>query len=392
MIFFHALGLQQQGGGLRKYFTLSQVSLPRSERFQFQLQSGGGIWKPVALALMLLPLGVWRLGARQKDVLEKSILSKCNSILKPSQQSATVKAGHPAPVVSLNWLHASVTGVVASLGEREGIRQEIDAIGGVQCRESEIAGLRVAPHVEARREGGLLVLSGELPMAESVAETVALMQRAEPGLKVDASALAVHPSVLSVAVPQRVQDAGEDPLLGRAWREINVAWPVVEFDFTGEPPRLGGRFPDKKTRDAVVAALRAARPDLKVDDSGAVVDAVLPPVEFKGADNKVDWQPPPWLRPAWEKWTVYPALSLRVDSYDVKVEGIVSSQPVLNTVLTILHRLRPDLQFAKGGVSVRNGSLDKPLLLPANLKDWTAPPWLRPLLDQASALPARPRS
>ncbi|MDB6069714.1 MAG: hypothetical protein JWL81_885 [Verrucomicrobiales bacterium] len=392
MIFFHALGLQQEYPRLRNYFTLSQVSLPRSERFQFQLQSGGSIWKPVALALLLLPLGVWRLGARQKDVLEKSILSKCSAILKPLQQSAAVKAGHPAPVVSLNWLHASVTGVVSSLAEREGIRQGIDALGGVQCRESEIAGLRVAPHVEARRDGGLLVLSGELPMADSLAETVALMQRAEPGLKVDATAVMVHPSVLSVAVPQRVQDAADDPLLGRAWQQVKVAWPVVEFDFSGDPPRLAGRFPDKKTRDAVVAALRAARPDLKADDSGAAVDPVLPPVEFKGPGINEDWQPPSWLKPAWEKWTVYPSLSLRVDSYDVKIEGIVSSPPVLNTVLTILHRLRPDLEFAKGGVAVRNGSLDKPLLLPANLKDWTPPPWLRPLLDQASALPVRPRS
>lgn len=346
----------------------------------------------MALALLLLPVGVWRLGARQKDVLEKSILSKCNAIVKPARESAAVKAGHPAPVVALNWLHASVTGVVDSLGQREGIRKEIDDLGGVQCRESEVAGLRVVPHLDAKRDGAVLVLSGELPLAESVAETVALMQRAEPGLKVEASGVRVHASVLSVAVPRRVQDAAEDPLLARAWKQVNVAWPVVEFDFSGDPPRLGGRFPDKKTRDAVVSALRAARPDLKADDSGAAVDPTLPPVEFQGAETTPGWQPPSWLKPAWEKWTVYPALSLRVDSYDVKVEGIVSSQPVLNTVLTILRRLRPDLEFAKGNVSVRNGSLDKPLLLPASLKDWTAPPWLRPLLDQASALPARPSS
>ena len=340
----------------------------------------------MVLAALLLPLGVWRLSARQQNELQNVGLAQCRAILKPWQFSPSVKAGHPAPVATLSWLHAFVTGVVPNLSDREAIRQQIDQLNGLQCGEDGVAALRVLPHLEAKRDGTRLVLSGELPESGALEQSVQLMKRAEPGLNLDSSGVMIHPAVLPVDLPQRVQDAGNDPLLAAAWKEVQVAWPVVQFDFTGRVPKISGAFPDARLRDAVLAALREARPDLKADETGVAVEPSLPPVDFKDPAG-TDWHPPAWLKDAWEKWTVYPALKLRVLPEGVKVDGIIANAAILNNVLIMLHRMRPDLDFTKGNISVRNGSLDKPLLLPAVLAGWVPPPWLQPLFDQVSTIP-----
>jgi hypothetical protein len=340
----------------------------------------------VTLALLLLPLGVWRLSARQSEGLADSGLAKCRAILRPWQFSESVKAGHPAPAASLDWLHASVTGVVPTLAERTSIHQAIDQLDGIQCHREGIAQLRVMPHLDAKRDGNRILLSGEVSLRETVAEAVRLIVQAEPGVEVDASAVTVHPAVLHVSLPQRVQDAGDHAFLAKTWQAVHFAWPVVSIDFEGRTPRLVGQFPLQKVRDQVVAALRAARPDLVLDEEAAALDSNLPPVDFAGPDG-AEWVPPGWLKDTWDKWMVYPALRLRLERHEYRLDGLVPSTSILNTVLSVLHRLRPDLRFAKGDLKIRQGSLDRPVLLPASLKGWTPPTWLQPLVEQVSSLP-----
>jgi hypothetical protein len=156
----------------------------------------------VALAVLLLPLGLWRLSVRQQDDLAEPSLNRCRTILKPWQFSASVKAGHPAPEISLNWLHASVTGVVPSLTDRESIRQQMDDLKGIQCEESGIATLRVMPSLDARREGQVLHLSGEVSVTETISDAVALLTKAEPGLTVETSGVIVHSAVPALSWPK----------------------------------------------------------------------------------------------------------------------------------------------------------------------------------------------
>lgn len=348
---------------------------------------------PVALAVLLLPLGVWRLSAHQRGSLEEQHLSRCRAILKPWQTSPSVKAGHPPPVAKLDWLEAKVEGVVPTLAERETIRASIDKLQGVECAAAGVSTLRVMPHLTARREGDTLFLTGELPQQETLTSTVTLMQRAEPGLKVDGSAVKVDAAVLGVAVTSRVQDAAADPLLAQVWRQVQYAWPDVRMDFSGPVPRIAGKFPDQDTRDRVVAAIRSARPDLKVEDAAAGVDRTLPPVDFTAAaEGDTRWQPPAWMREAWELWTVYPALHLREERGTLKLHGVIPSAALKASVLLVLRRMRPDLEFSEGDLEVRNGSLDKPMVVPARLDDWTPPPWLQPLIAQLRSLPRADQS
>lgn len=343
---------------------------------------------PVALAVLLFPLGLWRLSVRQQDALGGPGLNRCRAVVKPWQFSASVKAGHPAPEASLNWLHASVTGVVPSLADRDSIRQQLDDLKGIQCEESGIATLRVMPSLNARREGPVLHLSGEVSLTETISDAVALLTKAEPGLTVDSAGVVVHPAVLAVSMPTRAQDGAASPVLAKVWPAVNFAWPALAFDLEQLPPRLSGTFPDTRLRDAVVAALKTSRPDLNFEASNLKIDNTLPPVDFSPPETP-DWQPPIWLASEWNRWHVFPSLRLRQDRYDVKLDGIIPSQALQKNILTLLHRLRPDIEFAKGNLQVRNGSLDKPLLLPSSLKDWIPPAWLRPVVTQVSQLPAK---
>ncbi len=341
------------------------------------------------LVLLLLPLGVWRLGARQKSELEEIALAKCRTILKPWQHSPSVKAGHPAPVASLSWLHASATGVVPTLSERESIRQQMDALNGIQCPESGVRHLRVLPHLAALRDGTTLHLSGEVSDAATVADAVNLLIAAEPGLKVTTTGVTAHPAVLPISLPRRLQEAATDPFLARTWQAIQFAWPPVTIDFDSHPPRLLAKFPDKRLRDAVIAALRTARPDLLLQDTAATLDPTLPPADLTDPATP-GWQPPVWLKDPWEKWNVYPALRLRPDGREILLDGTISSPALLKNVLTLLHRLRPGMKFDRGRLTVRDGSLAKPLLLPASLIGWTPPAWLRPVIDELEKLPSPP--
>lgn len=362
---------------------------PSSPPVSFPPRPHRSIWLPVTLALALLPLGVWRLSARQSQGLTDSGLARCRTLLKPWQYSVSVKAGHPAPVATLDWLHATVTGVVPTLADRATIQQEIDRLDGIQCGPESVTALRVMPHLEATRDGNRLVLSGEVSLPETISEAVRLLQRAEPTASVDASGVAVHPSVLPVSLPQRIQEAADHAFLAKTWQAVHFAWPEVTIDFEENPPRLQGRFPSPEVRERVVAALRTSRPDLVLGDRDTSIDPALPPVDFEGPSTQ-DWSAPAWLQEPWEKWMVYPALRLRLERQEYRVDGLVSSTALLNTVLTVLQRMRPDLSFAKGEIKIRQGSLDKPILLPASLKGWTPPPWLQPLVAQLPALPPPP--
>jgi hypothetical protein len=367
------------------------VKLPHFNPRNFSHSPKAHLWKPIVLAVMLLPLGVWQLSAKQQGSWGNSALVKCRSILKPWNFSAAVQAGHAPPSVSLNWLHASVTGVVPSLADRESIRLEIDQLEGIQCKEKEVSGLSVTPHLEAKRENGTLHLMGELSNQESLEQAVQLLKRAEPTVVLNTSAVTVHRAVLPIVMPQRVQDAATFPFLAKVWKEVNFAWPTLEFDFTGSTPRVHGIFPDAKLRDTVLTAVKQARPDLKMDDRDVVLRESLPPVDF--APPKADgWSPPEWMKDAWENWTAYPALELSVGKGSLKLNGVISNPTLLNNVLSLLHRMRPDLDVTKGNLQICNGSLDKPMLLPSDLRKWTAPPWLQPIVDQLATIPKPPAS
>lgn len=368
------------------YTSFPCVPFSFSHFIRNSVQLNGGAWKPVVLVTLLLPLGVWRLSARQQHSMETASLAKCRTILKPWQFSTSVKAGQPAPVVSMEWLHAFVAGVVPNLADRESIRQQIDQLPGLKCGEVGVAKLRVSPHLEARRVDRQFILTGELPEAGDLDAVGQLLRRAEPTMELDDSGVRIDPAVLPVDLPRRVQDAASHPLLATAWQAVNVAWPTVKFDFTGPCPRLTGRFPDAKARDRVLEALKLARPDLKVDESDVAIGAQLAPIDIKDPATP-DWRPPAWMKDAWDLWTVYPSLTLTAQADGVKLNGIISNAPLLNNVMTVLQRLRPDLDFGKGKLLVRNGSLDKPLLLPATVSDWVPPSWLQPAIDQLAAIP-----
>ena len=367
------------------------VHLPHFKTRSFDPSQRSRIWQPIALAVLLIPFGVWRLSARQQGTWKEAALSKCRNILKPWSYSTAVKSGYPAPTVSMSWLHASVSGVVPTLADRETIRQAIDQLEGVQCKEEEIAALSVIPHLEARRENGALYLSGELSDQESLAQAAQILKGAEPTLILDISGVNLHRAVLPTAMPKRVQDAANSPLFAKVWKEVNFAWPTLEFDFSGRTPRVLGSFPDARMLATVLKAVKEARPDLKLDDRDVGIDQSLPAVDFAppGGDG---WLPPQWMKDPWEKWTVYPALNLTPEKSGLKLNGIISSPTLLNNVFSLLRRMRPDLDIVKGELQVLNGSLDKPMLLPSNLQKWTPPPWLQPLVDQLATIPKSPES
>jgi hypothetical protein len=362
------------------------VTFSFSHFIRNSVQLNGGAWKPVVLAALLLPLGVWRLSARQQNTLEQISLAKCRTILKPWQFSPSAKAGHPAPVASMEWLHAYVTGVVPNLEDRESIRQQINQLPGLKCGEPGVAALRVMPHLEAARVDGKFVLSGELPDSSDLEAIGKLLTRAEPDMNLDDSRVIIDRAVLPVDLPRRVQDAASHPLLATAWQVVNVAWPSVKFDFSGRIPRLSARFPDEKVRDRVLEALKQARPDLVADESDVAIEPRLAPLDVKDPASP-NWLPPAWMKEAWELWTVYPSLKLTFQANAVKLNGVISNGPLLNNVMTVMRRLRPDLDFSKGQLLIRNGSLEKPLLLPATVSDWVPPPWLQPAIDQLAAIP-----
>ncbi len=354
---------------------------------------------PVAAAVFLIPLGLLCLSMSWKRTLEAGLLKDCRRRVLAQEKYKSEelrKAGIPPVEVSFDYFDVTLKGTVASPADRQSIRQEVDQLSGARCGEAGIAGLSVLPRLEATRDEAapdVLKLSGHLKDDGTLEAFAALIRRGEPTVKLDTSGMQLDPAVLALepSVPSSVLDVPAHPRLAVIWRKVNVAQPQLTMDYTGTVPKLSGRVPDEKLREALLSVLTASRADLKLDATAVTVDPVLPPVSFAPVANASTWAPPAWMRPVWDSWTVYPALEATVTNGTVTLSGVISSAALRETVVNVLRRARPDLFFGPPkNLAVKNGSLDQPLIVKAT-EDFAPPPWLASVWQKVLSAPAPPR-
>jgi hypothetical protein len=339
--------------------------------------------RPLIAAGLVLLGGMWHLSARV-DGARDVLIGECKSRIARLGLKDKL-------TVTLDKFDVTITGYVSTIEEREKVRASIDGLRGLRCIESNavnhVRGLRVVPRLAAtREENGPLVLSGFLSSQPALDSVVALLARAEPGLKIETSAVTLHHAVdaSQEVMPATFTAAATTPFLASIWPKVKVALPEMAFDEKAIEPTLRGRFPKGSVRDEVIAAMRAVRPDLNLKPDALVVDATLPPVEFNHTGAGDDFLPPPWMKETWDAWRGYPKLDAQFSEGSVKLTGFLPNDAVRDAVVRILRKARPDLPFTATAVRTGTFPVATPLKESADLTGWTPPGWLLPVWKKLS--------